>query len=213
MAHEINNPLGGLFNALDTLKEHGERSEVRRRTIGLIERGLRGIRDVVRTALVTYRVDRDTGVLKAADVDDLKLLIEPEIRRKTLTIHWANGGYDDLSIPPSGVRQVILNLRLNACQAAPLGGEVSFQARVEGPFFILTVGDTGPGLPHIAREVLLARDDKVPMARGTGLGLWMVRRLVNELRGAIAVTASKPAGTSIRVTIPLAEQERLADVA
>ena len=59
MAHEINNPLGGLFNALDTLKEHGERRDVRRRTIDLIERGLKGIRDVVRTALVTYRTDRD----------------------------------------------------------------------------------------------------------------------------------------------------------
>ena len=86
MAHEINNPLGGLFNAIDTLKEHGGRPEVRRRTIDLIERGLRGIRDVVRTTLVTYRTDRDASVLKATDIDDLKLLVEPEIRRKELTL-------------------------------------------------------------------------------------------------------------------------------
>ena len=62
MAHEINNPLGGLFNALDTLKEHGGRTDVRGRTIDLVERGLRGIRDVVRAALVTYRVDGETNV-------------------------------------------------------------------------------------------------------------------------------------------------------
>ena len=48
MAHEINNPLGGLFNAVDTLKQHGDRPDVRRRTLDLIERGLKGIRDVVR---------------------------------------------------------------------------------------------------------------------------------------------------------------------
>ena len=62
MAHEINNPLGGLFNALDTLKEHGGRTDVRGRTVDLIERGLKGIRDVVRAALVTYRVDREANV-------------------------------------------------------------------------------------------------------------------------------------------------------
>ena len=97
MAHEINNPLGGLFNAIDTLKEHGGRPEVRRRTIDLIERGLRGIRDVVRTTLVTYRTDGDADVLKATDIDDLKLLVEPEIRRKELTLGWTNADYDDVA--------------------------------------------------------------------------------------------------------------------
>ena len=55
MAHEINNPLGGLFNALDTLKKHGETPGVRETSISLIERGLAGIRDVVQAALSTYR--------------------------------------------------------------------------------------------------------------------------------------------------------------
>ena len=47
MAHEINNPLGGLFNAIDTLKRHGSHGGVRTKSIDLIERGLKGIRDVV----------------------------------------------------------------------------------------------------------------------------------------------------------------------
>ena len=51
LAHEINNPLGGLFNAIDTLKRHGEQRHVRTQSLDLIERGLRGIRDVVRTVL------------------------------------------------------------------------------------------------------------------------------------------------------------------
>ena len=45
MAHEINNPLGGLFNALDTLKRHGRDNSVRERAISLLERGLSGIRE------------------------------------------------------------------------------------------------------------------------------------------------------------------------
>ena len=129
MAHEINNPLGGLFNALDTLKEHGGRTDVRGRTVDLIERGLRGIRDVVRAALVTYRVDGEANVLRAADVEDLRLLIEPEIRRKALILRWSNDGYDEISVSPSAVRQVVLNLLLNACQTTPPEGEVAFEAR------------------------------------------------------------------------------------
>jgi signal transduction histidine kinase len=213
MAHEINNPLGGLFNALDTLKEHGGRTDVRGRTIDLIERGLKGIRDVVRAALVTYRTDREAHVLRAADVEDLKLLIEPEIRRKALTLRWLNEGYDELSVSPSAVRQVVLNLLLNACQATPPEGEVAFEARREGPFLLIEVSDGGSGLPVTARDVLLAKTDRAPIVHSSGLGLWMVRRLVNEAGGAIAVKSRTPTGTAIRITMPLAEEEKLADVA
>ena len=46
MAHEINNPLGGMFNALDSLKKYGAREEVRATSIRLLEQGLSGIRDL-----------------------------------------------------------------------------------------------------------------------------------------------------------------------
>ena len=58
LAHEINNPLGGIFNALDTLKTHGAPAVRPRAVLALLERGLAGIRDVVRTTLATYRADR-----------------------------------------------------------------------------------------------------------------------------------------------------------
>ena len=57
VAHEINNPLGGLFNALATLRSHGHLNAVRDGSLGLLERGLIGIRDVVRTTLTIYRTD------------------------------------------------------------------------------------------------------------------------------------------------------------
>ena len=55
MAHEVNNPLGGLFNALDTLRRHGDDRQAREATLNLLERGLTHIRNVVRSTLVTYR--------------------------------------------------------------------------------------------------------------------------------------------------------------
>ena len=213
MAHEINNPLGGLFNAIDTLKEHGERSDVRRRTIDLIDRGLKGIRDVVRTTLVTYRADRDARSLQRADIDDLKLLIEPEIRRKSLTLQWRNEAFDEVQVSPSVVRQVLLNLLLNACQATPPGGQVSLRAAVEDAHLVAIVEDSGPGLSDSAHDVLVGRRDQAVSASGSGLGLWMVRRLVREGGGTIAVNPRLPEGTTIRVALPFAREEGLADVA
>lgn len=213
MAHEINNPLGGLFNALDTLKAHGERGDVRRRTIDLIERGLKGIRDVVRTTLVTYRADRDIHSLKRADIDDLRLLIEPEARRKRLTLRWQNEGYEELSMPPSVVRQVLLNLLLNACRATPEGSQVAFEAHVEGPCFVATIEDMGPGLPASARHALTDPASKPLSGSGGGLGLWMVHRLIKEVGGTVAALPRVPAGTIVRVTIPLKDEEATVNVA
>jgi two-component system OmpR family sensor kinase len=213
MAHEINNPLGGLFNAIDTLREHGERSDVRRRTIDLIERGLKGIGDVVRTALVTYRADRESRSLRRADIDDLRFLVEPETRRRNQMLRWSSESSDEVPVSPSVVRQVILNLLLNACHATPTGGEVCFEALVEGSHFVATVSDAGPGLSGSAQDVLLGRSDYTASASGCGLGLWLVRRLVKEVGGVISVMPRTPEGTVIRVTIPFAAEEVLANVA
>jgi two-component system, OmpR family, sensor kinase len=216
MAHEINNPLGGILNAIDTLKQHGGRHEVRTRTLDLIERGLKGIRDVVRTTLVTYRADRDaTRSLHPDDVDDLKLLIGPEVSRKNITLTWSNGQYGAVPIPASVVRQVVLNLLLNAVHAAPICGAISLEANVEGSCFNIVIGDDGPGLSDIARQVLEGGVPEMPptSATGSGLGLWMVRRLLKEVGGSVSISPREPAGTSILVSIPFAHQEALADVA
>ena len=132
MAHEINNPLGGILNAIDTLKQHGERPEVRSRTLDLIERGLKGIRDVVRTALVTYRADTDRRDLTGTDLDDLKLLVDAGDPPQGIDVGLANAADGDLASRASIVRQIVLNLLLNACSATPAGGTIAFAATIEG---------------------------------------------------------------------------------
>jgi signal transduction histidine kinase len=214
MAHEINNPLGGILNAVDTLKQHGGRPEVRSRTLDLIERGLKGIRDVVRTALVTYRADTDGRDLTGTDLDDLKVLVAPEVRRKELTLDWRNEADGPVPVRASMVRQIVLNLLLNACSATPAGGAIAFAATVEGNNLRIAVLDEGPGLGPAALDVLGGRADYLPRqaVTGSGLGLWMVRRLVDEMSGAVSVADRESVGTSIIVSIPFAAQE-LADVA
>jgi signal transduction histidine kinase len=102
MAHEIKNPLGGLFNAIDTLKRHDGDAQVRRTTIDLVERGLKGIRDVVRAALMSYRAERDDRLLRPEDVEDLRLLISPEARRRGVQVRWDNELRGEVALRATG---------------------------------------------------------------------------------------------------------------
>ena len=174
LAHEINNPLGGLFNAIDTLKRHGDRPNVRTQSLDLIERGLRGIRDVVRTVLATYRPEREARDLTAADLDDMRFLMSAEAVRKGVQIHWTNTVESEVRIPAAQVRQILLNLALNAIAASQQGGSVAMRAFCQDSRLLLEVSDQGPGLPMYAQAVLTASRDGPPsLAEGNGLGLWM----------------------------------------
>lgn len=130
-------------------------------------------------------------------------------------MYWSNGDYGELPIPATIVRQVVLNVLLNAVHAAPAGGTVSLRASVEQSNIVVVVDDDGPGLSEVARQVLEGGVAPMPpvSASGSGLGLWMVRRLLNEVSGSVSVTDREPTGTSIAVTIPLVHQEALANVA
>src|SRR5688572_24455298 len=135
------------------------------------------------------------------------------LRRKELTLQWNNPEYEALAVPASIVRQILLNLLLNACHAAESGGSIFLRVAIEDHRFVAMVGDTGSGLSVSARDVLLGRHDKAPIGLpGGGLGLWLVRRLVKEAGGTVSVDSEKPYSTTIRVSIPIASREALADV-
>jgi signal transduction histidine kinase len=204
MAHEINNPLGGMFNALDSLRRYGAREDVRATSIRLLEQGLSGIRDLVRSTLTSYRVDQRPRDLTPTDLDDLRLLVKPEARQRRLRLSWNVEFSNPVHVPAVPVRDAVLNLLLNACHACKEEGQVGFKARTEEGQFIAEVSDTGEGLPQHVKEYL-ERDGAgtAPMDRRSGLGLWIVKRHCDELGARLRVVSAGPKGTTLRLLIPL----------
>ena len=202
MAHEINNPLGGMFNALDALKNHGTREQVRVTSIRLLEQGLTGIRDLVRSTLASYRADQRPRDLTMADLDDLRLLVKPEAKRMGLKLEWKNEIAEAVHVPAVPVRDAVLNLLLNACASSTENGSVKFHAQVESGALIVDVTDQGGGLPAHIREYL-ERDGagSVPLDKRSGLGLWIVKRLCDEMNGKLIVVKSSASGTTIRLKV------------
>jgi two-component system, OmpR family, sensor kinase len=214
MAHEINNPLGGLFNAIDTLKMHGGNAEIRKTTLDLVERGLKGIRDVVRAALMSYRAERDDRLLRSEDIEDLRLLISPEARRRGVLLHWQNELSGEVALRATAMRQIILNLVLNACQASPRDGWASVSITQTAEAIILRVEDTGPGMPDAAAAMLTgAADRPAPIGKGTGLGLWMTNRLIRELDGSVSVGRGVRGNSVVTVSVPIRHKVELDHVA
>ncbi len=203
VAHEINNPLGGLFNALDTLRVHGAKAQVRESAIALLDRGLRGIRDVVRSALAAYRPDREARNLLAEDIEDLRLLVRPEIRRKRLDLQWQVHLPAEMAVKAFPVRQMVLNLLLNACRAAPDDGVIRVTARLEGEGLAIDIHDSGAGMPADVVAFLNEPGSPAPIASSTGLGLWVARRMAAEMGGKLLADRSPFGGARVRLTVPL----------
>jgi len=204
LAHEVRNPLAGLLTALSTLRRFGDDRAVREETVDLLERGLHSIGRVADAALSTYRGPVQQRPLTARDIDDLRLLVAPTARQRGVTLLWQAGPPPTVSVDAGRLRQILLNLLLNACHATGPGGTVRFQQGMEQGRPAFAVEDDGPGLPVAIHRLLTEPPDGSPATppAGPGLGLWVVLRLADDIGAGLAVTTSPGRGTRIVLRLP-----------
>ncbi|MFO7920462.1 HAMP domain-containing protein [Rhodobacteraceae bacterium W635] len=199
LAHEINNPLGGLLNATDTIRTFSHRPEVVETSADLLERGLRHLRDVARVTLDQNRLARGGNPLTTDDLEDVHLLIGPELKRLDQHVDWSAPDRlpAGLNLPAAPVRQIMLNLLLNASAAAGPGGCVRFLAGIRQDGLDIVISNTGPPMSDAARARLLSDEALSP---GGGVGLRLVRDLVKGLDGQIT-HARRGDLTTVRVVL------------
>ena len=199
IAHEINNPLGGMLNAISNFRRRGSADPQAEKTLGLIERGLIQIRDTVSALLVEARLE--ARAVTPADLEDVRTLIAAQAQENRVTLDWRNGVEEALPLPSAQVRQILLNLLLNAVQASPEAGKVACALEAEAAL-TFTVGNVGPAIPERRRQHLFEPYFGEEGGEGHGLGLWVTYQLVQQLGGKIAVD-SVPGHTRFSVTLPL----------
>ncbi|MEM6711128.1 MAG: HAMP domain-containing sensor histidine kinase [Pseudomonadota bacterium] len=208
LAHEVRNPLAGMSAALSTLRRYGDDPKVRSETLDLVERGLASIDHVAASMLSTYRPPDAKRALTPDDIQDLHVLIRPKARRKSIDIRFASALSGPVNVDADAIRQIVLNLLLNATDAAPDGGAVGFEASLADDRLSLTVSDDGPGLPDEALMVITDRDGR-NAGQATGqtkrLGLWLVHKLIDDVNGRLSIESRTEKGTSITITVPVLE--------
>ena len=198
VAHEINNPLAGMLIAIDSWKKTPEDKRDNQKTLSFMERGLKHIQETVSALLVECRFEKRK--LEAADIDDLEMLIRTEAHTRDITLQLENKLDRDIDIPATLVRQILLNLSLNAIQATDKTGHIKVTIKLEQQTLILKVGDNGhmiseQNIKHIFEPFNSSRPE------GTGLGLWVTYETIRQLDGEISVD-STPLWTEFTVKLP-----------
>lgn len=202
IAHEINNPLGGMINTINTFKHHvNPDPAVTERTISLLERGLAQIRDTVGALLVEARME--SHALSPDDMDDIRVLVQPQVSEREVRLDWDNGVSEPLPLPSTPVRQILINLLLNAVQAADQSGTVGCRIHCDDRLLVLDIYNDGKTIPAAVLEHLFEPFSLPSESRG-GLGLWVTYQIVQQLKGAIDVT-SADAETRFVVRLPIPE--------
>ncbi|CAN7680394.1 HAMP domain-containing sensor histidine kinase [Caballeronia sp. LjRoot29] len=202
IAHEINNPLGGLINAVDTLVKHGVPDGLTSRTLGLLERGLAQIRATVGALLLEARLD--SPAVQPADWADLEILTHAQLASKHIELRWCVPEHE-VPLPSQLVRQLVLNLLLNAIKAAEVGGTVECLAEPRESGLLVRVSNTGEHIPDEVVNHLFepySPNQKSVGVRSYGLGLWVSYQIVTQLNGTISVS-SQPGETIFEVVLPM----------
>ncbi|MCD0500559.1 histidine kinase [Achromobacter sp. MY14] len=204
LAHEVRNPLGGLRTAVQTLRQFGERPDARSESLDFIERGVQALQAVVDASLRTFRPGN--AWLRQEDIADIRLMVDAQAGKAGVRVQLhCEGMHADqpLALPAGAVRQVLLNLVLNAIQASPPGELVRVLARARRGALTLHVADGGSGLPIAAQRALAGHPSE-----GDGMGLRIVADLITSLKGHLRVTRVEN-GTRISVRLPFATEEPL----
>lgn len=199
LAHEVNNPLGGMMNVISNLRLRGISDPFVEKTANLLDRGLKQIGESIAALMSQSR--KEHTLLNHSDIYDLQTLSSPAAHSRHITVKWDIAlGKDDLPIRAVPVRQIVLNLVLNAVNAA--ASQVRVIARIDLNQLIFTV--TNDGLSFSAAFEPVPAPDRQGR---TGLGLWVSFRLTNQLGGSLHITPGpNTSGTVAKLTLPLGEK-------
>jgi two-component system cell cycle sensor histidine kinase/response regulator CckA len=106
----------------------------------------------------------------------------------------------------SGLREVLVNLLLNAVEAMPAGGTITLETRRDGTRAVVRVADTGIGMSDEVRERAFTPFFTTKGAANTGIGLSSAKELVTRHGGAIFAQSTPGAGTVFTIALPVAEE-------
>jgi signal transduction histidine kinase len=212
-AHELRTPLTIMRGQIEEAFRSGSfNSEQERVLVGLLEETT-GLQKIADNLLLLARFDTDKSPLQLTAIDfsalvreageDAELLAAP----REISISAEITPDVHLNGDPVMLRRVLLNLLDNAVRFNREKGRLSLLLRVVDSKVVLTIGNTGPGIPAKEQSALFGRFFRIAADRnrdtgGSGLGLSLCREIVNAHGGRIELVRSDPDWTEFTVSLP-----------
>lgn len=207
IAHEINNPLAIIAYAMELLRRDGGLTPFQVEMAERIESEVERLKSLT-GGLLSFSSNREgcRRLVALNDlVDEVLRLVRFELQRQAVQLEIELGELPLVSADPGKLKQVVINLVMNAAQALRGEGTVTLRTRCGSEGAVeLEVSDTGPGIPAELREKIFTPFFTTkPEGEGTGLGLYLCRNIVMEHGGEIFVESVPGNGATFRVRLPV----------
>lgn len=209
VSHEIKNPLmviGGFATQIEKSLPSGDSNikklEIIRKEVERLEQLLTEVRDFTRPSKPKKELSdmhasiEETLALMQAEMESKDIICE-----KSFDMHLPPIQFD-----PQQIKQVLINLVKNAMEAMPQGGKMIITTRLNGNYLKVSVADTGMGIPPEAFKNMFS-PFFTTKKKGTGLGLTVCYRIVEDHKGEIICESRKGEGTKFIFSLPLRSKE------
>jgi signal transduction histidine kinase len=205
LAHEIRNPLGSIAGSIELLRTGGTLAPQDEALCGIIQRETARLNDLVTDMLDLSRprAPSKEPLDLAALARDVVALAVRSGRGADVSVRYEGPDALEVIADPGQMRQVLWNLLRNAVQASSAGDEVTVTLRPEPDRVVLAIADRGPGIPPEARDRLFDAFFTT-RSHGVGIGLAVVKRVLDDHGFTVEVDTGDRAGTTFRVAIPRA---------
>jgi signal transduction histidine kinase/DNA-binding response OmpR family regulator len=215
LSHELRTPLQAMLTWINILRTDGAgNGPMLSRGLEVIERSARSQVRLIGDLLDVSRIIRgqlhlETGAVELVTVVELALeTLRPAAAAKQIALHWKRPeGESGIEGDAARLQQVVSNLVSNAIKFTPAGGQVYVDLSVGSAEVTLTVRDNGPGippdfLPHMFERFRQADSGSARGQGGLGLGLAIVRHLVELHGGTVRAENVTEGGAVLTVTLP-----------
>jgi signal transduction histidine kinase len=209
LAHEIRNPIANVRNCLELIRRRVDADPEAREFADLAIDELLRMHELAEQMLDLHRPQDPHATCRPVGVArEVARLTTAGNASDRLTVHVDGEESIAAAIPPDALKQVLLNLVLNAREATASRaqpGVVRLHVTSTSPNVIIEVDDNGPGVSHELRERIFDPFFTTKGAvHGVGLGLFVAEGLVRSAGGRIAVGTSRLGGAAFRIELPLA---------
>jgi signal transduction histidine kinase len=207
IAHELNEPLTGILGFAELLKESDGLPAQSVNDLGRIESAALHAREVVRKLLLFARQisPRQSTVSVNKVILEVISFLEGRCRQQDIKVHTnLCDTLPDIWADESQIRQIIMNLMINALQAMDQGGLLTIATQTADGDIVISIRDTGQGIADDIRDkIFLPFFTTKDVNMGTGLGLSVVHGIVKSHDGRINVLSRLGEGTEFRVYLPM----------
>jgi len=214
VAHEINNPVAVIQGNVDVIHESlGPQAAALKTEFSLVFEQVHRINTLVNKLLQFARPEEFAGNVGAHSpnevINDTLPLVQHLLSKVNIELTQALDSAREVAINRTELQQVLINLIVNAIQAMPNGGELAiktedhaFESRAG---VLITLSDTGVGMPAAVLAQIFDPFFTTKKAEGTGLGLSITQKLVSRSGGEIWVESTEGLGTTFYIFLEEAE--------